>query len=74
VFEGVPDNSNFYFVHSYYVDPEDKSLIAGTTEYGVEFCSMVLRGNAIGTQFHPEKSGNVGLKILDNFLRNAGSS
>lgn len=74
VFEGVPDNSNFYFVHSYYVDPEDKSLIAGTTEYGVEFCSIISKGNVIGTQFHPEKSGDVGLKIYDNFLRYAGNS
>jgi glutamine amidotransferase len=74
VFEGIPDNSNFYFVHSYYVDPEDKSLIAGTTEYGVEFCSMISKGNIIGTQFHPEKSGDIGLKIYDNFLRYAGNS
>ena len=74
VFEGVPDNSNFYFVHSYYVDPGDKSLVAGTTEYGVEFCSIIARGNVIGTQFHPEKSGDVGLKIYDNFLRYAGNS
>ena len=69
VFDGIPDNSNFYFVHSYYVDPEDKSLITGTTEYGVEFCSIIAKGNVIGTQFHPEKSGDIGLKIYDNFLR-----
>ena len=74
VFEGVPDNSNFYFVHSYYVNPEDKSLVAGTTDYGLEFCSIIAKGNLIGTQFHPEKSGDTGLKILDNFLRNAGES
>jgi len=72
LFEGVPDNSNFYFVHSYYVDPEDVSLVAGTTDYGLEFCSIIVKGNLIGTQFHPEKSGDTGLKILDNFLRNAG--
>jgi glutamine amidotransferase len=74
VFEGVPDNSNFYFVHSYYVDPEDKSLIGGTTEYGVEFCSIVAKGNVIGTQFHPEKSGDLGLRIYDNFLRYTGNT
>ena len=73
-FEGVPDKANFYFVHSYYVDPQDKSLVAGTTEYGIEFCSIMAKGNVIATQFHPEKSGNVGLKILDNFLQNVGSS
>ncbi len=69
VFDGVPNNSHFYFVHSYYVDPEDKSLIAGMTDYGVEFCSMIAKDNMIGTQFHPEKSGDAGLRILDNFLR-----
>ncbi len=74
VFKGVPDNSNFYFVHSYYVDPEDKSLIAGVTDYGVEYCSMMVKNNIIGTQFHPEKSGDAGLKILDNFLRKATNS
>jgi imidazole glycerol-phosphate synthase subunit HisH len=74
VFDGIPDNSNFYFVHSYYVDPEDKSLVAGTTEYGVEFCSIIAKGNIIATQFHPEKSGDVGLRIYDNFLRHAGNS
>ncbi|MBN2077218.1 MAG: imidazole glycerol phosphate synthase subunit HisH [Dehalococcoidales bacterium] len=74
VFEGVPDYSNFYFVHSYYVDPEDKSLIVGTTEYGVEFCSIIAKGNVVGTQFHPEKSGDLGLKIYDNFLRYTGNS
>ena len=74
VFEGVPDNSNFYFVHSYYVDPEDKSLVAGTTEYGEEFCSIIAKGNIVGTQFHPEKSGDLGLRIYDNFLRYTGNS
>lgn len=74
VFEGVPDNSNFYFVHSYYVDPEDKSLVAGTTEYGEEFCSIIVKGNVVGTQFHPEKSGDLGLRIYDNFLRYTGNS
>ena len=69
IFDGVTDYSNFYFVHSYYVDPEDRSLIAGTTDYGVEFCSIIAKGNMVGTQFHPEKSGDAGLKILDNFLR-----
>lgn len=73
VFEGVPDNSNFYFVHSYYVDPEDSSLVAGTTEYGVDFCSIIAKGNVIGTQFHPEKSGDPGLRIYDNFIRYTGN-
>jgi glutamine amidotransferase len=74
VFEGVPDGENFYFVHSYYVEPEDAALVAGTTEYGIEFCSAIARGNMIATQFHPEKSGDMGLKIFGNFLGNTGKS
>ncbi len=69
IFEGIPDEANFYFVHSYYVEPEDKSLVAGETEYGVRLCSVIARGKLIATQFHPERSGDVGLKIYDNFIR-----
>jgi glutamine amidotransferase len=69
IFEGVPDEANFYFVHSYYVEPEDKSLVAGQTEYGIPFCSVVARDSLVATQFHPEKSGEVGLKIYQNFIR-----
>ena len=69
VFTSIPDNTNFYFVHSYYVNPEDKRLIAGETEYGIAFPSIIIRGNLIATQFHPEKSGDIGLKIYDNFFK-----
>lgn len=69
IFEGVPEGSNFYFVHSYYVDPDDKSITATTTDYGVEFTSSVWSDNVFAVQFHPEKSGDVGLKVLDNFGR-----
>lgn len=69
VFQGIPDMSNFYFVHSYHGVPDDNSLIAGETEYGVPFCSVLIRGNLVATQFHPEKSGVMGLKFYDNFLR-----
>jgi glutamine amidotransferase len=69
VFEGIPDDTNFYFVHSYYADPEDRSLVAGETEYGVTFCSVLARGNVIATQFHPERSGEAGLRVYDNFLK-----
>ncbi len=69
LFDGVPDGANFYFVHSYYVEPDDKSLVAGETEYGIPICSVIARGNLVATQFHPEKSGEVGLKIYDNFIR-----
>ena len=74
VFEGIPDNSDFYFVHSYYGEPIDEELIAGVTEYGIPFCSAIVRDSLIATQFHPEKSGALGLKIYDNFVRLAGRS
>ncbi|MBI2860169.1 MAG: imidazole glycerol phosphate synthase subunit HisH [Chloroflexi bacterium] len=69
IFEGIPDEANFYFVHSYHVEPEDASLVAGETEYGVPFGSVIARGNLVATQFHPEKSGEMGLRMYDNFLR-----
>ena len=71
IFEGIPDKSNFYFVHSYYVDPSDKSVVAGETDYGIDFCSMIVIDNLVATQFHPEKSGEIGLKMLSNFLKNS---
>ena len=67
ILEGVPENSHFYFVHSYYVAPQDDSIIATTTEYGVEFTSMIWKDNVFATQFHPEKSQALGLKVLKNF-------
>ncbi|MBI2914397.1 MAG: imidazole glycerol phosphate synthase subunit HisH [Firmicutes bacterium] len=66
---GVSDGSFVYFVHSYYVVPTDPSVVAATTEYGVEYASVVSLGNVFGIQFHPEKSSSVGLRILDNFGR-----
>ncbi len=69
LFEGVPDGADFYFVHSYYVDPVDPSWIGARTEYGVPFASVLARDNVMGTQFHPEKSGAWGLKLLENFVR-----
>lgn len=68
LFEGTPDGANFYFVHSYYGDPEDSSLIVGATEYGVTFGSVLAQGNLVATQFHPEKSGDLGLRLYRNFL------
>ncbi len=69
LFDGVPDEANFYFVHSYYAEPDDKSLVVGETEYGISMGSVIARGNLVATQFHPEKSGEVGLKIYDNFIK-----
>lgn len=64
---GVDDGSYVYFVHSFHVVPEDDSVIATTTDYGYEFCSAIRRGNLFATQFHPEKSSDIGLHILRNF-------
>jgi glutamine amidotransferase len=69
IFSGIPDEAYFYFVHSYYVEPKDRSLAIGETEYGIPICSVIARGNLIATQFHPEKSGEVGLRIYDNFIK-----
>jgi glutamine amidotransferase len=69
LFEGIPQGAHFYFVHSYYADPEDPSLVAGVTEYGIPFCSAIARGSLVATQFHPEKSGQLGLRIYQNFVR-----
>lgn len=69
MFEGIPDEANFYFVHSYYVEPEDSSLVAGVTNYGTSICSVIAKGNLIATQFHPEKSGGFGLRMYDNFIK-----
>ncbi len=73
VFRDIPAASHFYFVHSYYAAPEDTAGIAGTTSYGVPFCSAYARGNLAATQFHPEKSGTVGLQIYRNFLNFAAA-
>jgi imidazole glycerol-phosphate synthase subunit HisH len=68
-FTDIPDNANFYFVHSYYADPSDRSVIAGSTDYGLSFCSIIIRDNLFATQFHPEKSGEHGLQMYTNFLK-----
>ena len=67
VFEGIDNHSYFYLVHSYYVVPNNQTLIAGETSYGVDYCSCVWKDNVFATQFHPEKSQDVGLKMLKNF-------
>jgi len=64
---GIPDGSYFYFVHSYYVVPSDESVIATTTDYGIEFVSSIWKDNVYASQFHPEKSQELGLRILKNF-------
>ncbi len=66
---GIPDKSYFYFVHSFYVAPDDNSIISTTTDYGIEFTSMIWKENIFAVQFHPEKSQVMGLNILRNFGR-----
>ena len=67
MFAGVDDGAFFYLVHSYYVCPEDASIVAGTTEYGIEYCSAAWKDNVFATQFHPEKSQAAGLRVLRDF-------
>ena len=69
LFAGVPDGSYFYFVHSYYVDPQHKTDVVGLTDYGIDYVSVAGEGCAFGVQFHPEKSQDAGLKLLQNFSR-----
>lgn len=69
LFDGVAEGSYVYFVHSLYPEPVDKSIIAAQTDYGTVFASAVTHKNVYGTQFHPEKSGDLGLKILENFAK-----
>ncbi len=71
IFDAIPDEANFYFVHSYYADPDDTSVVAGTTDYGVSMCSIMIKGSLVATQFHPEKSGKYGLRMYSNFLQMA---
>jgi len=68
LFKDIADNAYVYFCHSYYPQAKDKKIVAATTEYGIKFDSIVWRDNIYGVQFHPEKSQEVGLKILKNFV------
>lgn len=69
IFDGIDDESYFYFVHSYYLKDADVDVVAGVTHYGVEIQCAVQKGNLSATQFHPEKSSKAGLKLLENFLK-----
>ncbi len=64
----IPTGERFYFVHSYYVQPEEESIVAATTDYGFRFTSVIARDNLFAVQFHPEKSSSLGLQLLENFL------
>lgn len=68
IFNGIPDNSYFYFVHSYYGEPKNKNVVTATTLYGLQFASVVCKENLFAVQFHPEKSEKLGLQFLKNFV------
>lgn len=68
IFDGIPNKSYFYFVHSYYIIPKNKNIITATTDYGIQFASSIQKDKIFGVQFHPEKSQTLGLKILKNFV------
>ncbi len=74
IFKDIEDGAYVYFVHSYYLDAEDKNIVSAQTEYGVTIDAAVNCGNVTATQFHPEKSGDVGLKMLDNFVKMCGGT
>jgi glutamine amidotransferase len=67
LFRGIPDKSYFYFINSYYCEPEDKSIVIAETDYGNKFYSIFIKDNITGVQFHPEKSGKVGFQFLRNW-------
>ena len=69
LFQGIEENPYVYFVHSYYLKAKNENEVAATTEYGVEIHASVEKDNVFACQFHPEKSGGVGLQILKNFLK-----
>lgn len=72
LFTGISNGSNVYFVHSYYVKPEDPAVVAATCRYGIEFCAAIHTDNLVATQFHPEKSQAIGLQMLKNFAAMKG--
>jgi glutamine amidotransferase len=69
IFAGIPPASYFYFAHSYYVEPYDRNGVAAMTDYGSSYCSVIATSQVWGTQFHPEKSGTIGLHMLKNFVK-----
>lgn len=73
LFAGIDDEARFYFVHSYFVQPQDGALSVASTKYGTRFCSAVARDNVFACQFHPEKSAADGLRLLHNFLNWSGA-
>jgi glutamine amidotransferase len=74
IYDGIPDGSYFYFLNSYFARPQGDDVVIGETEYGVTFPSVIARDNVVATQFHPEKSGEAGLRMYSNFLKIAATA
>lgn len=74
LFKGIPQSSYVYFVHSYHTIPEDRAIISATSFYGEEITASISAGNIMATQFHPEKSGDIGLKVIYNFIHQEGNT
>ncbi len=72
LYENIADGSNVYFVHSFYVKPDDPAVVSATCSYGIDFCAAIQRDNVMATQFHPEKSQAIGLQMLKNFAEMKG--
>ncbi len=72
IWAGLPEEPYFYFVHSYVCEPADPKMVAGTTEYGKRFTSVVVHESVWGSQFHPERSGRLGLQLIRNFIARCG--
>ena len=68
MWKDIEQDARFYFVHSYYVEPQDSSIVAATCDYGLQFCTAIHQENLFATQFHPEKSHTAGLQLLKNFV------
>ena len=69
LFKNIPDETDFYFVHSYFAKPENQDEILGVTNYGINFASVIGNSQVMGAQFHPEKSGKYGIQLLDNYCK-----
>ncbi len=74
IWKGIKDNARLYFVHSYFVEPEDKSIIVGETDFGIHYASAIAKDNVFAIQSHPEKSADDGLQLLKNFINWDGAS
>jgi glutamine amidotransferase len=69
LWNGIADHAFFYFLHGYYVEPKEHKVVVGKTDYGITYTSAIARGNIYAVQFHPEKSGKLGIQLLQNWVK-----